>query len=298
MSQVLDANLLMEAMHLGVKEFIPLPIERGEVRRRHRARRRSARHGQAGQDHPRDPDDRRVRVDDRRLQRRRVAGASSGKTVLLDLDLIRGGVASYFDIRPRYTIADVMDSAEKVDKQLLDNALVVHQKSEPGDPRPAGPARGHAAREPRRACARLLGVLGRMFDYVVIDSVMSIDPIYADDDPGGGREPARDAAQRPQRQERRAVRRRAAADGHRGEQDQDRRQPLREEGLRHRARRGRAGAGAEDRLDGPQRLQERDRRDQLRRAGRAARAAVEISTSLIGLAQHARAAAAATRQAA
>src|SRR3954453_4263882 len=26
MSQVLDANLLMEAMHLGVKEFIPLPM--------------------------------------------------------------------------------------------------------------------------------------------------------------------------------------------------------------------------------------------------------------------------------
>src|ERR1039458_10330717 len=26
MSQTMDANLLMEAMHLGVKEFIPLPI--------------------------------------------------------------------------------------------------------------------------------------------------------------------------------------------------------------------------------------------------------------------------------
>ena len=26
MSQVMDANLLMEAMHLGVKEFVPLPI--------------------------------------------------------------------------------------------------------------------------------------------------------------------------------------------------------------------------------------------------------------------------------
>src|SRR5438477_2915452 len=26
MSQVVDANLLMEAMHLGMKEFIPLPI--------------------------------------------------------------------------------------------------------------------------------------------------------------------------------------------------------------------------------------------------------------------------------
>src|SRR4051812_287290 len=26
MSQIVDANLLMEAMHLGMKEFIPLPI--------------------------------------------------------------------------------------------------------------------------------------------------------------------------------------------------------------------------------------------------------------------------------
>ena len=49
--------------------------------------------------------------------------------MLVDLDLVRGGVASYFDTRPRYTIADVMDSAEKVDKQLLDNALAIHQKS-------------------------------------------------------------------------------------------------------------------------------------------------------------------------
>ena len=26
MSQTVDANLLMEAMHLGIKEFIPLPM--------------------------------------------------------------------------------------------------------------------------------------------------------------------------------------------------------------------------------------------------------------------------------
>ncbi len=45
------------------------------------------------------------------------------------MDLIRGGVASYFDIRCRYTIADVMDAAEKLDKQLLDNALTIHKKS-------------------------------------------------------------------------------------------------------------------------------------------------------------------------
>src|SRR5437762_3386316 len=58
-----------------------------------------------------------------------AALAQRAKTVLLDMDLIRGGVAGYFDARPRYTIADVMDSAEKVDKQLLDNALTMHQAS-------------------------------------------------------------------------------------------------------------------------------------------------------------------------
>ena len=40
-------------------------------------------------------------------------------------DLVRGGVASYFDLRPRFTIADVMESGEKLDKTLLDNALAL-----------------------------------------------------------------------------------------------------------------------------------------------------------------------------
>jgi pilus assembly protein CpaE len=55
--------------------------------------------------------------------------AQRSKTVLIDLDLVRGGVAGYFDIRPRYTIADVMDAAEKADRQLLDNALAIHKGS-------------------------------------------------------------------------------------------------------------------------------------------------------------------------
>jgi pilus assembly protein CpaE len=70
-----------------------------------------------------------------------------------------------------------MDSAEKVDKQLLDNALFVHQGSNlailsrpdlPEDTQRVSPT----------GIGRLLGVLGRLFDYVVIDSVMSIDPVY------------------------------------------------------------------------------------------------------------------------
>jgi pilus assembly protein CpaE len=99
------------------------------------------------------------------------------KTCLLDLDLVRGGVASYFDNRPRYTIADVMDSAEKVDKQLLDNALFVHQNSGL-----AVLARPDLPEDTQRVTpsgsGRLLGELGRLFDCGVIDSVMSIDPVF------------------------------------------------------------------------------------------------------------------------
>jgi pilus assembly protein CpaE len=104
--------------------------------------------------------------------------AQTGKTCLVDLDLIRGGVAGYFDARPRYTIADIMESSEKLDKQLLDNALTIHKNSNL-----AILARPDLPEDTQRVTAqgvqRLLNVLGRLFDYVVLDSLMSIDPIYS-----------------------------------------------------------------------------------------------------------------------
>lgn len=177
MSQTLDANLLMEAMHLGVREFIPLPMS--EQKLTAAIERVAAGHGMG----------KRANIihvvptiggcGSTTVACNVAASlAKSGhKTCLLDLDLVRGGVASYFDNRPRYTIADVMDSAEKVDKQLLDNALFVHPTSGlavlarpdlPEDTQRVTPA----------GMGRLLGVLGRLFDYVVVDSVMSIDPVY------------------------------------------------------------------------------------------------------------------------
>src|SRR4051794_10100817 len=129
MSQTMDAHLLMEAMHLGIKEFIPLPIM---VDKFAAAIERVAGNNGMG---------RKAKV----IQviptmggcgsttiACNVAAAltKSGKTAILDADLIRGGVASYFDLRPRYTIADVMDQTSSLDMQLLDNALARHAKSE------------------------------------------------------------------------------------------------------------------------------------------------------------------------
>jgi pilus assembly protein CpaE len=177
MSQTLDANLLMEAMHLGVKEFIPLPIT--EAKFASALERVANTHGMG----------KRARIihviptqggcGSTTVACNVAASlAGGGKSCLIDLDLVRGGVASYFDTRARYTIGDVMDPSAKLDKQLLDNALTLHRKSNLSIL-----ARPELLEDTQRitntGVQRLLGVVGRAFDYVVMDSVMSIDPVYA-----------------------------------------------------------------------------------------------------------------------
>jgi pilus assembly protein CpaE len=167
----------MEAMHLGVKEFIPLPMSEQKFAA---ALERVAQNYGMGK---------RAKIihviptiggcGSTTVACNVAASLAKGgaKTVLLDLDLVRGGVASYFDVRPRYTIADVMESADKVDKQLLDNALTIHPSSNVAIlARPELPE--DTQRVNQAGVARLISLLGRIFDYVVIDSMTSIDPLY------------------------------------------------------------------------------------------------------------------------
>ncbi len=178
MSQHIDPNLIMEAMHVGAKEFIPLPIAEDKF---------AAAVDRVAQLFGMGKRAKLIHVIPT------IGGCGSttvacnvaaslaktgAKTVLIDLDLVRGGVAGYFDVRPRYTIADVMDSADKVDQQLLDNAMAIHKNSNLAIlARPELPE--DTQRVNQGGLNRLLSVLGRMFDYVVIDSMMSIDPIYS-----------------------------------------------------------------------------------------------------------------------
>ncbi len=177
LSQILDPNLLMEAMHLGVREFVPLPI--AEQKFTAALERLASVHGMG-----------------KRAKLINIIPTIGGcgsttiacnlaasigqtrKTALLDLDLVCGGVGGYFDMRPRYTIADVMQSAERVDRQLLDNALAVHKKTNV-----AILSRPDLMEDTQRVSqpglVRLFNIIGRMFDAVVIDSTMSVDPMYA-----------------------------------------------------------------------------------------------------------------------
>jgi len=177
MSQTVDPHVLMDAMHMGVREFLPLPLSQQKFAS---AVERVASAAGMGK---------RARI----IQVVPTIGgcgsttiacnvaaslATGAKTALVDLDLIRGSVASAFDVRPRYTIADVMDAAEKADRQLLDNALTVHSGS-----KLAILARPDLPEDTQRVSAegvrRLMTVLGRMFDNIVVDSMMSVAPVYS-----------------------------------------------------------------------------------------------------------------------
>ncbi len=176
LSQTVDPHLLMEAMHVGIKEFVPLPIN--EERFSAGIERVANLHGMG----------KRAKIV-HLIPSQGGCGSTTvacnvaaslardHKTVLLDLDFVRGAVASSFDLHPRYTIADIMESTDKLDPQLLDNALALHPASGLAVlARPELPE--DSQRVTQAGMARLLSVLGRMYDYVVIDSLMHIDPVY------------------------------------------------------------------------------------------------------------------------
>jgi pilus assembly protein CpaE len=177
MSQVVDANLLMDAMHVGVREFVPLPIATDKfaaglerVANMHGLGKRAQilhllpSQGGCGS----------TTV----ACNIATALARTARTVLIDLDLVRGGVASSFDLRPTYTIADVMESGERIDNRVIEAALAVHGPTNLSIlARPDLPE--HSQRVTHAGMTRLLSVLARMFDYVVVDSKMSLDPLYA-----------------------------------------------------------------------------------------------------------------------
>ncbi len=176
MTNVLETSLVLDAMHAGVKEFVPLPVNQQKFLV---AIERIAQLGR---------EEKRAKV----LHFIPTTGgcgsttvacniaaslAKNAKVLLIDLDLVRGTAASAFDVRPRYSIADLMDPTTELDSALLDNALTIHRNS--GLAILSRPELCEdAQRINRQGLIRLLGVVSRMFDYVVLDSLMSTEQTY------------------------------------------------------------------------------------------------------------------------
>ncbi len=172
-----SAETVMDAMDAGVTAFLPLPIEQARLTA---ALDRLAGTGNLA---------RRAKV----IQFVPTIGgcgattiacgvaaslARLGKTLLVDLDLVRGAVANSFDVRPRHSIADVTGAGISLDKAKLDGTVSIHRESGLAVlARPDAPA--DAQRVTREGFERLIDVAGCTFDFVVIDSAMAFDTVHA-----------------------------------------------------------------------------------------------------------------------
>ncbi|HEV2296442.1 MAG TPA: AAA family ATPase [Tepidisphaeraceae bacterium] len=175
LSRAATAELLMDAMDAGVKGFVPLPLDRARLM----AAIERLREGESG--------DRRARI----IQFVPTIGgcgattlacgvaaalAKLGKTIIIDLDLVRGAVANGFDVRPRQSIADVAGTAV-LDKTRLDAALAVQRETGLAVlARPDAPEDAQGVTP--EGLTNVLELVGSAFDFVVIDSTMSLDPLH------------------------------------------------------------------------------------------------------------------------
>jgi pilus assembly protein CpaE len=177
MSRSRDPDLLMEAIHVGVREFIALPVNEGRFRRAlerlGEAQVNGSKRGRIVQVVPTSGGCGSTTISCNLA----AAMAKNGKAVLIDMDLVSGTVATSFDVRPRFTVSDLMDVSQKLDRQLLDNALTLHEPSGVAIlARPELPEDAHRVKP--TGTNRLLQVLGRAFDYVVVDSQMGVDGLW------------------------------------------------------------------------------------------------------------------------
>lgn len=164
-----DGQLILKAIRLGIKEFLPKPLEEKsllETLERIRSRRTSTAEngklitimGASGG------------VGASMLATNlatELAGLASGRVTLVDLDYRYGQVAILMDVSPTYTVADLCQSPEQLEAQVIERALVKHDSGVHILSRPASLAQADTITA--AACVGLLSNLLQFNEYVVID---------------------------------------------------------------------------------------------------------------------------------
>jgi pilus assembly protein CpaE len=173
--------MLMQAIRMGVKEFFPQPIKRSDVEQALK------------------------RFKERRVHAVPVAHHKSGKLIsvlgskggvgtttisvnlavtlaeqekdrsvaILDMNTLFGEIPLFLEISPKYHWGEITKNIERLDDTFLMNVLSKHSSGVHVLPSP-GYLNGHQAPTPD-IMERLLDLMKRMFDYVVIDCGQSTD---------------------------------------------------------------------------------------------------------------------------
>jgi pilus assembly protein CpaE len=168
-SESTDGPLILKTIRMGAKEFLPKPID---TRSLAEAVEKVASH--------RDPS-----ASQGKLITVMGASGGAGATTLatnvavelatiargnvcvVDLDYRFGQVATMLDVDPTYTLADLCESPEQLEPQVVERALVKHDTGVYVLSRPSSFA--EADTMTAASCVGLLSVLLQLHEYVVID---------------------------------------------------------------------------------------------------------------------------------
>ncbi len=102
-----------------------------------------------------------------------AAWTSPEKVMMLDADLQFGDVCLALQIDPRTSIVDIARSLEKLDEALLESAMASHSSGMKVLPAPLEPAL--ADEVSTQAIVKVLSMVKRMFDYIVVDTAPFLD---------------------------------------------------------------------------------------------------------------------------
>lgn len=170
-----DGKLILEAIRLGIKEFLPKPIEAKTlaetIDRINSSRTVTAPVGKlisimgaSGG------------VGASMLATNlaaELAGLASGRVTVVDLDFRYGQVATLLDVSPTYTLADLCQSPEQLEAQVIERALVKHGSGLQVLSRPSSLAQAETITA--ASCVGLLSNLLQFNDYVVVDGPTRFD---------------------------------------------------------------------------------------------------------------------------
>ncbi len=180
-SETADPKILVQAMRLGVKEFLPLPLDAAEFKaalERFRERKSQS---------PATAADRRGSVVSIfgskggvgtttiavNLAVSLAQGQAGRQVALLDMNTLFGEIPLFLEIAPKFHWGEITKNIERLDGQFLQNTLTRHKTGVQVLPSPAY-LNGHVRPTPE-IMSRLLGLMRRMFDFVVIDAGQSTD---------------------------------------------------------------------------------------------------------------------------
>jgi pilus assembly protein CpaE len=179
-----DPNLLIEVLRAGAKEFIPQPIQADEVRRsltslkdKFKAAPSQRRKGKLGQiisvvGSKGGVGTTTVAVN---LATSLINSPAVESVALIDMNLLFGEVPLFLDIKPHFNWGKVAENIARLDSTYLMSILTKHSSGISVLPSPTGLDVGEAA-DPS-VVEKLLPLMREEFDYIVVDSGQSMDPM-------------------------------------------------------------------------------------------------------------------------